>query len=142
MLANSARDNFEQMDNKKLCIQACLDAHRVCQETALHLYTHGQIVSTNLVRLLLDCAAICQASADFMRGNSDLQGRFCEATIQIGLRCAQECERLSSNDAQLKHCAAMCRRCINRCQAVNAKPETSQRPLNLKDAVEEPSLAL
>ncbi len=146
MSANSANNNFnkvEQMDNKKLCIQACLDAHRACQETALHLCEQGQQVTENLVRLLLDCAAISQASADFMRGNSELQGRFCEATAQISLRCAQECERLD-HDMQLKYCATLCRRCASHCQALIAKPVAAmlQRTVNLTDSAEKPSLTL
>ena len=146
MSINLGDDNFnkaEQTDHKSLCIQACLDAHRACQETALHLFEQGQPVTANLTRLLLDCAAICQASADFMKANSELQGRFCAATVQISLRCAQECERLA-HDVQLKYCAALCRRCVSRCQAFIAKPLAAapQHPVNLKNAAEESSLTL
>jgi hypothetical protein len=64
--------------------------------------------AANHVRLLLDCAAICQASADFMASDSNLQGRFCGVCAEICPRCAQEYERFES-DVQMMACVNACR---------------------------------
>lgn len=110
--------------HKKICIQACLDAYHACQTTALHLYSHAMQDSSTRVQLLLDCAAMCQANADFMRGDSDLQRRFSEACAEICLRCSQECARFAS-DVQMKLCASACRRCAESCQQIMRKPLAS-----------------
>ena len=120
MLANK----IDKMNQKKQCIQDCLDCHLVCQEIALSLHAEGRQAAANHVRLLLDCAAICQASADFMAGDSDLQGRFFGACAEICPRCAQECERFES-DAQMKACANACRRCGESCRQMAIKPATT-----------------
>jgi hypothetical protein len=116
MLANQT----DKMNQKQQCIQDCLDCHRVCQEMALSPHAEGRQVAANHFRLLLDCAAICQASADFMASDSDLQGRFCGACAEICLRCAQECERFES-DVQMNACANTCRRCAESCRQMVIK---------------------
>lgn len=117
MLANK----IDEMNQKKQCIQDCLDCHRVCQETALCLHAEGSQAAADHVRLLLDCAAICQASADFMESDSVLQGRFCAACAEICQRCAQECDRFK-DDVQLKACANACRRCGESCRQMAIQP--------------------
>ncbi len=111
MLANK----IDTMNQKQQCIQDCLDCHRVCQEMVLCLHAEGKQAVADHVRLLLDCAAICQASADFMASDSDLQGRFCDVCAEICTRCAQECERFES-DVQMKAGADACRRCGKSCR--------------------------
>lgn len=122
-----------QLDSlqKKICIQACLDAQHACETTALHLYSIALQSNTMQMRLLLDCAALCQAHADFMRGDSDLQQRFGAACIQICLQCAQECRRFG-NDIQMKLCASACLRCAESCQQIIRKPiDVCSVPLQL-----------
>ena len=117
MLANM----IDKMNQKKQCIQDCLDCHRVCQEMALYLHAESRQAAANHVRLLFDCAEICQASADFMTSDSVLQERFCGACADICLQCAQECERFES-DVQMKACANACRRCAESCRLAAIKP--------------------
>jgi hypothetical protein len=112
---------IDRVTQKKQCIQDCLDCHRVCQEMVTYLHAEGRQAAANHVRLLLDCAALCQASADFMASDSVLQGHFYGACAEICPRCAQECERSESN-VQMKACADTCRRCAESCRQMVIKP--------------------
>ena len=114
-------NKIDRVTQKKQCIQDCLDCHRVCQEMATYLHAEGSQAAANHVRLLLDCAALCQASADFMASDSVLQGHFYGACAEICPRCAQECERFESN-VQMKVCADTCRRCAESCRQMVIKP--------------------
>jgi hypothetical protein len=99
------------------CIQNCTDCHDICVETATHcLQKGGKHAEANHIRLLLDCAQICQTSADFMLRGSVLHGRTCEVCAEVCERCAQDCERIDPNDAQMQECAEMCRRCAQSCR--------------------------
>jgi len=117
---------LDKTNQKQLCIQACLECYRVCQTTALHR-THGPQTPVRDVRLLLDCAALCQACADFMTANSDLEARFCQTAADICLRCAQECARFDG-DAQMQLCATVCHRCAESCRQMTFKAVALQAP--------------
>jgi hypothetical protein len=105
------------------CIETCVRCHRICLETAArHLAGEGEIGATHL-RLLLDCAEICQTSANFMIRGSDLHGETCAACAAICDRCADECDRLG-DDPHMAACAEICRRCAESCRdmAATARP--------------------
>ncbi len=124
---------------KKQCIQDCLDCHRACQEMVLSLHAEGRQGAANHERLLLNCAAICQASADYMAGNSVLQGRFCGACAEICLHYAQECERFEG-DVHMKTVAKACRRCGESCRQMTIKPDVfaASRLEAINDLAEHP----
>lgn len=56
------------------CIQNCLNCHHVCYETALNhcLETGGKHTEPQHFRLMMNCAEICQTSANFMLSGSEL----------------------------------------------------------------------
>ena len=55
------------------CIQNCVECHRVCLETITHcLREGGKHAEAAHIGLMLDCAQICQTSADFMIRGSGL----------------------------------------------------------------------
>jgi hypothetical protein len=122
-------NKIDAMNQKKRCIQDCLDCHRACQEMASCLQAEGMQADAKHVQWLLDCATICQASADFMAGDSDLQERFCGACGELCLRCAQECERFES-DVRMKACIDACHRCSESCRqmAVKSAVTLASRP--------------
>ena len=98
------------------CIQACTNCHAVCLETVTHcLEVGGQHAEVAHIRLLLDCANICQTSADFMLRGSELHGRICAVCAEVCERCAQACERMG-DDAQMQTCAQACRSCAESCR--------------------------
>jgi hypothetical protein len=99
------------------CIQNCLDCHSICLKTVTHcLQMGGKHAEASYIRLLLDCAEICQTSANFMLRGSDLHARTCAVCAEVCERCAQDCERLAGDDPLMKQCAELCRRCAESCR--------------------------
>jgi MinD superfamily P-loop ATPase len=75
----------------------------------------GNHAEQSHIRLLLDCAEICETSANFMLRTSELHARTCGVCAEVCERCAQDCDRMG-DDAQMKACADMCRRCAESCR--------------------------
>jgi hypothetical protein len=98
------------------CIQNCQDCHGVCLSTVTHcLQRGGRHAEASHVGLLLDCAEICQTSANFMLRNSQLHTRTCAVCAEVCERCAEDCARFS-DDEQMQQCAQMCRQCAESCR--------------------------
>jgi len=98
------------------CIQNCLECHSICLATVPHcLQMGGEHASREHITTLLDCAEICQTSANFMLLNSPLHPRVCGVCAEACERCAQECERMANGDQQMLACAEVCRRCAESC---------------------------
>ena len=102
------------------CIDECLECHRVCLATVAHcLEAGGRHAEARHLTLLLDCAEICQTSANFMLRGSDEHKRTCAACAAICQRCAEECARLT-DDQVMQDCAESCRRCADSCAMMAA----------------------
>jgi hypothetical protein len=98
------------------CIQNCTSCHSICLETVAHcLQLVGQHAAVAHIRLLLDCAEICQTSANFMLRGSDFHARTCGVCAEICEQCAQSCAQMSQ-DPQMQACADACRRCAESCR--------------------------
>jgi hypothetical protein len=67
------------------------------------------------LRLLMDCALICQTSADFMLRESTFYARVCGACADICETCADACADISDDD-RMKDCVALCRECATVCR--------------------------
>jgi hypothetical protein len=105
----------EQMQD---CIQQCLTCQRVCLETLAYcLDKAGPHAETAHIRLLLDCADICQTSANFMMRGSELHILTCEVCADICAECADDCESFEG-DPRMRECERMCRACADSCQAL------------------------
>ena len=103
------------------CIQECLNCHSVCLATVAHcLEMGGAHASPPHIGLLLDCAEICQTSANFMLRGSALHARTCSVCAEVCEQCAQGCERIGGNDTQMQACADACRRCAESCRRMAA----------------------
>ena len=119
------------------CIKSCLVCWRTCRQTAL---THclplgGAHVEPEHFRLMLDCAAACEAAATLMANGSRYHSAYCALCAEICRACAASCETLGDMDA----CVHVCLECAARCDAMAlhdmppAKPrggrhERAQRP--------------
>jgi hypothetical protein len=102
------------------CIQNCLDCHRICLETVTYcLQQGGHHAEASHIRTLLDCAEICQTSANFMTRGSEFHPRTCGVCAEVCERCAESCGQMG-NDAQMQACADMCRRCAESCRRMAA----------------------
>lgn len=101
--------------NMQKCIQNCLDCHGICLNTVTYcLQQGGMHAEPAHIRLMLDCAEICQTSANFMLRGSELHLSTCGVCAEVCERCATSCEQMG-DDAQMKACAEMCRRCAESC---------------------------
>ncbi|MTJ08479.1 four-helix bundle copper-binding protein [Anabaena sp. UHCC 0204] len=110
--------NLQQVNSQiQNCIQDCLDCYSVCLNTVSTYCVHqgGMHTEPAHIRLMLDCAEICQTSANFMLRSSDLHVRTCATCAEICDRCAQNCDRFG-DDSQMRACADMCRRCAESCR--------------------------
>lgn len=105
------------------CLQNCQQCHAICTETAQHCLQRGdKHGEADHIRLLLDCAQICQTSSDFMLRGSPLHTRTCGICAEICTACAEACEQVGKEDSMMKRCAEMCRRCAESChQMAHAK---------------------
>lgn len=105
------------------CIKNCQECHAVCMETVQHcLEMGGKHAQPDHIRLLLDCAQICQTSADFMLRGSPLHGRTCGLCAEICTQCADDCEKLAQGDSMMTKCAEICRRCAESCRQMANMP--------------------
>jgi hypothetical protein len=99
------------------CIQECLNCHAICTTTVTHCLSMGrEHASPQHITTLLDCAEICQTSANFMLRGSPLHARTCGVCAEACERCAVECEQMAGGDQQMLDCAAACRRCAESCR--------------------------
>ena len=120
------------------CIEDCLACHRVCLETLTYsLGKGGERAEAKLLRLLMDCAEMCQTSANFMLRGSELHNRTCFACSEVCGRCAESCARLGE-DRMMKACADVCARCSESCWRMGGgvmrhtpNPEAAQRAADL-----------
>lgn len=102
------------------CIQECTNCHRVCLETVTHcLQMGGMHAEAAHIGLLLDCAEMCQSSANFMLRGSELHARICAVCAEVCDRCGQDCERWG-DDTQMQACAEACRACAEACRQMAA----------------------
>jgi len=99
------------------CINTCNECHSICLATVQRcLELGGKHAEAHHITTLLDCAEICQTSANFMLRTSDLHGRVCATCAEVCRACAEDCERMAADDQQLQQCAQVCRRCEQSCQ--------------------------
>ena len=107
----------EKVDhNIEDCIENCVACHRVCLETIQYcLRMGGKHAEEKHIRLLTDCAQICQISADFMIRGSELHHETCAACAEVCGRCADDCAALGADDEQMQECAERCVRCEESC---------------------------
>jgi hypothetical protein len=107
-------------NDMRQCIQNCLDCHRVCLETVAYcLQKGGKHADPKHLRLLMDCAEICQTSANFMLRGSELHTRTCFACAEVCERCEASCASMG-DDATMKACADACRRCAESCRKMSS----------------------
>lgn len=104
------------IDRLRDCIKECIDCHGVCQETINHcLQKGGRHAEAGHIRLMLDCAEICQTSANFMLRGSLLHVRTCAVCAETCGACAQDCQQIGT-DEQMLACVEACRRCAESCE--------------------------
>jgi hypothetical protein len=114
------------MNKAKYKLEDCQECHRICLAMVNHCQKHGgPQVEMKHIRLLLDCAEICQTATDFLPRASALHLTICNACAVICLKCAADCEEFAE-DELMQTCAAACRRAAAACQALVASATEQQ----------------
>jgi hypothetical protein len=105
-------------DAMRECVDHCLACHRICLQMAMNhcLETGGQHVEPPHFRLMMNCAEICQTSANFMLSGSDLHHLTCGVCAEVCRRCAEDCARVGDMD----ECVRACRVCAESCEKMAA----------------------
>ena len=102
-------------DQMQSCIAACTTCHGVCLETIQQcLKIGGMQAESAHIRMLMDCAEICQTSEIFLLRGSDLHGYTCGVCSEVCQRCAEDRDRFG-NDQMMQRCAEACRMCAQSC---------------------------
>jgi len=96
------------------CIDECLNCHRVCLGEAMThcLEAGGQHTEPTHFRLMINCAEMCQTSANFMLSGSPLHAKTCGVCAEVCTACAESCESIP----EMEKCAETCRRCAEACR--------------------------
>jgi hypothetical protein len=100
-------------DEMRECINNCTECHQICVETVK--YCLDRHAEPGHIGLLLDCAEICQTSANFTVRQSPFHSYTCAACAEVCERCAASCDEMG-DDAQMRACADMCRKCAESCR--------------------------
>lgn len=100
------------------CITACIHCHQVCLITAMNycLETGGKHVAAEHFRLMMNCAEICQTSANFQLSSSPFHVQVCAVCAEICEACALSCEAIGGMEA----CVEDCRTCAESCRQMAA----------------------
>ncbi|MDO9104443.1 MAG: four-helix bundle copper-binding protein [Methylovulum sp.] len=96
------------------CIKACCHCHKVCLQTAMNhcLEAGGKHVEAEHFRLMMNCAEICQTSANFQLSSSHFHRQVCNVCAEICEACAIDCETVGGMD----ECVEACRACAESCR--------------------------
>jgi hypothetical protein len=109
-------------DEIKKCAQLCQDCHALCTETIQHcLKLGGRHAAPEHIGLLLDCAQLCETTAQYLLRRSSLHERVCALCADVCRQCAENCVQLSGDDPMVKQCAELCRRCAGSCERMGSK---------------------
>ncbi|MCP1574252.1 uncharacterized protein YggL (DUF469 family) [Herbaspirillum rubrisubalbicans] len=98
------------------CMQACQQCHDTCRKAAFGISpAAAQELAADDVRLLVECAELCQLSANWQLAGSQYCRQICAVCAQVCRQCQDRC----SDDAGLQECATACRRCAESCEAMS-----------------------
>jgi len=96
------------------CIEACTRCYQVCLQTAMNhcLKIGGKHVEADHFRLMMNCAEICQTSANFQLSSSKFSYRLCEVCAEVCEACVESCEKIGGMD----ECVEACEKCAESCR--------------------------
>lgn len=107
------------------CINSCQECYSACFEAVNYcLQKGGKHADPTHIRLLLDCADVCQFCAGAMLRHTELYQAFCTASAEACERCAESCEKFP-DDEQMKKCAEICRSCADDCRSMGGGSKTA-----------------
>lgn len=94
------------------------DCYGICMDTLNYALEKGfDYANSRVLKLLLDCADICQVTSTFMFPNSNPARRVAEICSLVSDNCADVCDEFK-DDAQFQLCSKICRRAANSTRVV------------------------
>jgi len=98
------------------CIDACVNCHQVCLQTAMThcLNMGGPHVEPGHFRLMNSCAEICAVSANLQLSGSSFSERLCALCADVCTACADSCRELDG----MEDCERACKRCAASCHSM------------------------
>lgn len=109
-------------DEMAKCIQLCQDCHALCTQTIGHcLKLGGRHAAPDHIHLLLDCAQLCETTAEYLLRGSSFHERMCGLCAEVCRQCAENCVQVAGGDQIVKKCAEMCRQCAGSCERMASK---------------------
>jgi len=112
------------MSDMQGAIDDCLSCHVICLAQALGsnpAKSVGQL-DADRTRLMLDCAEICQAAANFLARGSDHHQQVCLACVEVCRACAASCQEVGG----MHECVEACWRCAATCEELLDPHEESE----------------
>lgn len=99
------------------CLQACQHCHEVCRKAAFGISpAAAQELAADDVRLLLECAELCQLSANWQLAGSQYCRQICGVCAEVCRQCQDRC----NDNEGMQECAAACQRCAESCAAMSS----------------------
>lgn len=106
-------------NNMQEAIARAEECKTLCLETLTHCKNKGgEHAEEEHLKLLEDCAKICETAVDFMQRGSDNHSKVCALCAEICNKCADSCEKMS-DDEQMQKCAEACRKCAESCREMS-----------------------
>jgi len=100
------------------CGTVCMDTQRICLDTVRYsLDTGGRYSGSGRIRVLLDCAAMCQTTAEDSRHGSILYEQSCTYCADLCERCVRELHPLAADDT-IQACILACKHCAECCRSI------------------------
>jgi hypothetical protein len=97
------------------CIDDCQECAAICLETSNHcLMLGGRHAEAGHIRLLLDCAEVCQTTAGLLLRASALYRLQTGVCAEACRQCASSCDQFPE-DATMQLCTRICRKCAESC---------------------------
>ncbi|MEP6948832.1 MAG: four-helix bundle copper-binding protein [Ginsengibacter sp.] len=116
------------------CIDACLECATECNHCAVACLEEKEVQHlTQCIRLDLECAVICRATAELMTLGSAYSTQICELCAAICNACAEKCEQHANMGMEhCGECAEVCRACAKETMEI-AKEATNKNQGSYQD---------
>lgn len=102
--------SHQTQDALKSLSQCAITCHSMALVHCLEL--GGEHARPQHLRLMLDCATVCAATAELVAHKSQFHTQICSLCVEICETCAGNCEKLG----QMEDCVSACRNCATHCR--------------------------
>jgi hypothetical protein len=105
------------------CIEECVSCAQTCTSCSDACLSEDMVAELRkCIRLNLDCADICAATAAVLTRQTEYDAPTSKAQLEscreVCRTCAEECERHAQMHEHCRICAEACRRCEQACQVL------------------------